>query len=266
MRMDWVLGGILAGLTLGYFPYFFQDLCFGPRFLYAGMPALILLSARGLRGWGLLLARLRRIPPRQSFSVVARAVVLCSAAGLAVNLPLLLCEYGSIYWGTSDLLTREVRARGLHHALVLIQDFSQARRVLLHRLGVSHHAAQGAVADLDERWIDDQVARTASLSPQERAAELERVFRDAVAHPDPALRRTHLPWKDYLGESTGASLGFYANTPWPARQDVIYAVDLGAENEALLRAYPGRAVWTFRYDPAAGKFQVRPMARQTTSR
>lgn len=266
-RMDGVLTGTLVSLTLGYFPYFFQDLCFGPRFLYAGVPAFILLSARGLRGWGLLVARLRRIPARQSFSVIARAVALCSAAGLAVNVPLLLREYGSTYWGTSDLLTREVREKGIHHALVLIQDFSQARRVRLHRLGVSHHAAQGAVDDLDERWIDDQVARTASLPPKERAAELERVFLEAVAHPDPAVRRTHLPWKDYLGESTGASLGFYANTPWPDQQDVIYAADLGAEeNGALLRAYPDRSVWTFRYDPAVGKFHVRPMERQITSR
>jgi hypothetical protein len=264
--MDWVLVGILVSLTLGYFPYFFQDLCFGPRFLYAGVPALLLLSARGLRGWGLLLAGLRRIPPRQSFSVIARAATLCSMVGLAVNVPLLLREYSSTYWGTSDLLTREVREKGIHHALMLIQDYSQARRVLLHRLGVSHHAAQGAVADLDERWIDDQVARTAPLPPKERAAELERVFLEAVAHPDPAVRRTHLPWKDYLGESTGASLGFYANTPWPEQQDVIYAVDLGAENEALFRAYPERSVWTFRYDPAVGRFHVRPLERQITSR
>lgn len=265
-RMDWVLVGSLVSLTLAYLPYFFQDLCFGPRFLYAGVPAMVLLSARGLRGWGLYLAHMRRISPRGSISVVARAAAYCSVLGLAVNLPLLVRWYGSDFWGTSDELTSQVRAQGIHQAIVLIRDYNYARKILLHRLGVSHHTAQGAVIQLDSRWIDAEVARTASLADADRAAELERVLGDAMAHPERGHRRTAAAWLDYRGTSVNANLGFQANTPWPSRQDVIYAVDLEEDNQQLLRTYPDRAVWRFSYDAAARRYSLRPVERQITSR
>lgn len=265
-RMDWVLVGSVVSLTLAYLPYFFQDLCFGPRFLYAGLPAMVLLSARGLRGWGLYLARIRRISPRGGISVVARAAAYCTVLGLLVNLPLLVRWYGSDYWGTSDELTSQVRAQGIHHAIVLIRDYNYARKVQLHRLGVSHHTAQGAVIQLDSRWIDAEIARTASLAAVDRAAELERVLGEAMAHPERGHRRTVAAWLDYRGTSVNANLGFHANTPWPSRQDVIYAVDLEDDNQQLLRAYPDRAVWRFSYDAAARRYSLRPVERQITSR
>ena len=265
-RMDWLLAGTLVTLSAAYFPYFFQDLCLGPRFLYAGVPALILLSARGLRGWGLYLARLRRIPPRRGISIVARAAVGCSVVGLAVNLPLLLRWYGGGFWGTTNLLTTQVRERQVHHALVLIQDYNFARRVRLQRLGVTNRAIQSAIADLDERWIDDQVAATAHLTAAARTAELTRVLGETAADPRRGHRRTRVPWIDYQGPSTNANLGFYANTPWPEHQDVIYAVDLGLDNRTLLRAFPGRQVWRYAYDPESGGFRIQPVAGQITSR
>jgi hypothetical protein len=264
--MDWLLSGTLLTLSAAYFPYFFQDLCLGPRFLYAGMPALILLSARGLRGCGLYLARHRGIMPRRGISVVARAAVGCSVVGLAVNLPLLLRWYGDGFWGTTDVLTRQVHSQQVHHALVVVQDYNFARRVRLHRLGVSDRAIHSAVADLDERWIDDQVTATAGLRPTVRAAELTRVLGDTAADPRRGHRRTRVQWIDYQGHSTNANLGFYANTPWPEGQDVIYAVDLGPDNRELFRTYPGRQVWRYAYDATAGDFRLQPVEGQITSR
>ena len=265
-RMDWALAGSLVALTAAYFPYFFQDLCLGPRFLYAGVPALILLSARGLRGWGLYLARVRRINPRGGISIVARAVIGCSVVGLALNLPLLLRWYGSGFWGTTDALTAEVSAKRVLHAIVLVQDHNFARRVRLRRLGVSDRAIHGAVADLDERWIDEQVAVTAQLPPAVRAEVLTRVLGETSADPRLGHRRTRVQWIDYQGPSTNANLGFYANTPWPERQDVIYAVDLGADNRELFRTYPARQIWRYAYDPATSKFLLRRVDGQITSR
>jgi hypothetical protein len=264
--MDGLLVGILVAVSAAYFPYFFQDLCFGPRFLYAAMPALILLSARGLRGWGLYLARVRRIKPRHGISVVARAALACSVVGLAVNLPLLLQWYGSGFWGTTDVLTTQVRAQQLRHALVLIQDHNFARRVRLHRLGVAERAIQGALINLDERWIDDQIAATAHLSAPLRAETLTRVLESTAADPHNNHRATRAPWQSYPGPSTNASLGFYANTPWPEQQNVIYAIDLGSDNRKLLRAFPGREVWRYAYDRTAAEFRLKQVRAQITSR
>lgn len=88
-RMDRVLLATLTALTLAYIPYFFQDLCFGPRFLYAGLPAFLILTARGLRGLGLYWSRRERIRPRAGVSAVARAAALCSLVGLLANGPTL---------------------------------------------------------------------------------------------------------------------------------------------------------------------------------
>ena len=45
---EWLLVGWIGALLIGHFFYFFNQLHFGPRFLYEILPALILLTSRGL--------------------------------------------------------------------------------------------------------------------------------------------------------------------------------------------------------------------------
>jgi len=45
---EWVLVGWIGALLVGHFFYFFNKLDFGPRFVYESLPALILLTSRGL--------------------------------------------------------------------------------------------------------------------------------------------------------------------------------------------------------------------------
>jgi hypothetical protein len=250
-RMDAVLAAILVSLTLAYAPYFYQDLCLGPRFLYAGVPALIILSARGLYGFSLLLARRRGLLPRSGISLVMRAVVLCTVVGLAVNAPVLVRWYGDSFWGTDHTLTTAVRNAGLHRAVVFIQDYSFARRVRLTRAGVSWSTAQAAVKDLDEQWIDQRLDALGGGPALE--AELIAAIRDRSG----AHRRTRALWLDYRGPSSTVSLGFHANTPDPRSQDIIYAaaVDPVSDYE-LFRAYPGRTAWLYDYDPLTGGFTL----------
>jgi hypothetical protein len=267
-RMDRVLLWTLGSITLAYVPYFFQDLCLGPRFLYAGLPALVFLAARGLRAGGPAWARRHRLPPRRGTAVLAQAALFCSAAGLAVNLPVLFQWYGSSFWGTGMMPVREARARGIHHAIVFIQDYNRLRMVRLRLRGVSMHVAQSAVDALDERWIDAQIARCDQemTRPDTRENRLERRLEAAVLDLGPGHRR-HTPiWVDYEGYSSNVNHGFWADTPWPERQDVIYALHLGARDALLLRDYPGRSAWVYRWDTPTGRFCLTPLRLRAETR
>lgn len=250
-RMDAVLAGVLISLTLAYVPYFYQDLCLGPRFLYAGVPALALLGARGLHGLGLLLARRRALPAGVGVSLLLRAAALSAAVGLAVNVPVLLRVYSRGFWGTDRSLTSAVREAGLHRAVVFIQDYSFGRRVRLTRAGVSWSVAHAAVKDLEEEWIDRRLAVLGG------GPELERELAAALRDRTGAYRRRRALWLDYRGPSSTVSLGFHANTPDPQSQDVIYAAAVDPVSDyQLLRAYPGRTAWLFEYDPRISGFTL----------
>ncbi|MGV3724840.1 MAG: hypothetical protein ACO1SX_28405, partial [Actinomycetota bacterium] len=203
-------------------------------------------------GFGLLLARRRGLLPRTGISLVMRAVVLCAAVGLAVNVPVLVRWYSDSFWGTDHTLTAAVRAAGLHRAVVFIQDYRFARRVRLTRAGVSWSTAQAAVKDLDERWIDERLEALGGGPALE--AELIAAIKDRSG----AHRRTRALWLDYRGPSSTVSLGFYANTPDPGSQDVIYAAAVDPVSDyRLFLAYPGRTAWLYDYDPQSGGFSLR---------
>jgi hypothetical protein len=258
-RMDGVLAGLLASVTLAYVPYFYQDLCLGPRFLYAALPALLILTARGLQGAAIVLARHHRASLRTGLSQVMSAAAWCATAGLAVNLPILLRWYGNSFWSTNGLLTEAVRRQKLHQAVVFIRDHNHARRVRLTRLGVRWRTAHSAVADLDEEWIDQLLARAKSLPAQAGATLVEEELARAIADPERSHQRGRPVWVDYRGPSSNVSLGFHANTPFPERQDVIYAVSLGPhEDREFLRSYPGRSAWLYDHDPSCKTFVLRP--------
>jgi 4-amino-4-deoxy-L-arabinose transferase-like glycosyltransferase len=238
-RMDRVLIGTLAALSLAYVPYFFQDHCLGPRFLFAGMPAFVILSARGLPRLGMTLARRRGLALRSGLRAAVIAAGLCTVVGIAANLPALLAWYGRDFWGVGPGVDRAVRARGLRNAVVLIRDHPHARKQELVLRGVSRRTAQGAVELLDSRWTDRQTAAAASL------AELEARLEAAMNDP----RRSHFRhgpiWRDARGPAACARAGLALNTPWPERQAVIYATDLGARNRLLLQDFPGRKPWLY---------------------
>lgn len=261
-RMDAVLAGILASVTLAYLPYFYQDLCLGPRFLYVALPAFVILSVRGLQGFASLLSARRGLSLRSGLSLMARMVIVCAAAGLALNLPLLFRWYGSSFWGTNRLLTDAVRRQNVHQAVVFIQDYNHARRVRLTRLGVSWSTAHAAVTDLDERWIDRLIDTARELPAEQQGHSVERQLAAAINDPARPHRRKNLWWIDYQGPSSNVSLGFHANTPYPERQDVLYAVAMSPEeNDALLRSYPNRTAWLYNYNQTTGDFTLRPLKR-----
>jgi hypothetical protein len=89
-RNDYLLLGVFASLVVGHFFYWWHDLLFGPRWEYEAIPALVLLSARGLRA----IPDFRRdglhLDPQPSRNRLARLLVLCCLSLLAVGLPSLI--------------------------------------------------------------------------------------------------------------------------------------------------------------------------------
>jgi hypothetical protein len=113
---DRLLLATSGGLVVAYALYWYQDLAFGPRFLYEATGFLILLVARGVR-------ELSR--PGQGTTVSRSGLVVlgCVASAvwlLAVPMPLLLRKYGSGYFGGTSRVVDAVKAAGLRDALVFV--------------------------------------------------------------------------------------------------------------------------------------------------
>ncbi len=253
-RGDLTLVAILALVSLAYLPYFYQDLCLGPRFLYAAMPAFCILSARGLLRLGVALARWREIPPSQGVGVALRAAALCSAAGLAVNLPVLTEYYQSSFWGTDRSIVDAVHEAGIRRAVVFIRDRNRAREAELRERGVTWRTAHAAVDVLEPAWLDKQL-RAHDVGQLSNKALEERLAKVA-AHPPAELRRRTPPWEEYRGRSSNYLLGFLANTPDLKNQRIIYALHRGEDDREVLQAYPVREAWLWDWDNAKLRFRL----------
>lgn len=257
-RMDRVLVGTLASLTLAYLPYFYQDLCLGPRFLYAGMPAFAILSARGLFAAGAAWGAWKAGHPRRGVQLATQTTAFCAAAGLLFNLPVLFQWYGNSFWGTNRTLVDSARDMRLGKSIIFIRDYAHARVLDMVEMGVSRRVAQGAVERLDERWLDRMLDEAAAYPRSTRGAWLEASLDAAICSPRHHHKRVHPPWVDWQGYTASVYSGLWANTPWPDEQQVLFALDRGPRNRELLRHYPDRTPWRFDFDAQSWDFCLMP--------
>jgi len=127
-KEDWLLLSSFLTLTVAYFFYWYQDLCFGPRFLFEAVVALCLLTSRSFSTIGPLLVRRFgvMVPPDSVRRVLLRIVplALLVAAGIGIP-PLYLNKYRS-YYRIDASLVRTVQARQLDNALVFCSDLDNA--------------------------------------------------------------------------------------------------------------------------------------------
>ena len=121
-RRDYFLLLPPALICVAYFFYWFQDLCFGPRYLYESTPLIVLLTARGIRqcvhlvrkGFG------GTVEQWKISCAVGGVVLTLFVVGWSANLPPVLNEYGDSYWRVSPRLVEEVRKVQLHRAVVFV--------------------------------------------------------------------------------------------------------------------------------------------------
>jgi hypothetical protein len=121
---DFLLLASFAALVVAYFFYWFQDWCFGPRYLYESTTALILLTARGILELPALLAEHNdslacKLGARR---VVAGLLCVCIVVAAVGNVPALVTRYGASYWGVSAHVLHWVKAARLENALVFTQE------------------------------------------------------------------------------------------------------------------------------------------------
>ena len=118
---DWVLLAAFVSLPILYFFYWYQDLCFGPRFLYEGVAPILLLSARGFVEFPRFAGRAAGADAETGTrDAVAIAVGLMLVATAAIGFPRSLKFYGNRYWGLDDRLYAKVTDRSIGNAIIFV--------------------------------------------------------------------------------------------------------------------------------------------------
>jgi len=116
---DWALLGAFVALPALYFCYWYQDLCFGPRFLYEAVAPALLLSARGLIEFPRFIRRaVGAAAETRTQNVLAIGMAISLATTAAVGLPRLLRTYGNRYWGVDNRIDAIVKGRGINNAII----------------------------------------------------------------------------------------------------------------------------------------------------
>jgi hypothetical protein len=157
---DLLLLGYASSLALAYFFYWFQDWCFGPRFMFESAAAFILLTARGLMGLPKLMHLLFGIrDERKVKGYVAVILSFCLAVGLASNLPTLVRIYSNSYWGVNRDVLKAVERMGIKNAVVFVRSY------------------YGSVFAANSPTLDGEVIYVKDLG-DERNKELMRRFPD----------------------------------------------------------------------------------------
>jgi hypothetical protein len=126
---DWLLLTSWLSLVVAYFFYWFEHICFGPRFHFEAVAALTLLTAHGVhRLPEFLQTRLSLAVPSADVHRTTTAILgMCVFVMLATNLPPLVMTYSDRYWNVSAQLYRAVEEKGIRNALVFVNsNYSEA--------------------------------------------------------------------------------------------------------------------------------------------
>ena len=118
-RWDWLFLSAALVLIGSYFFYYYQDLCFGPRFYYAIMPFAIIFSVRGFLGLPKLLEE-KGFDRKKVRATLTLLLLVCFCYAFLFSFPRLIKKYSSDYWIVTDKIHVEVQKRGIKNALVFI--------------------------------------------------------------------------------------------------------------------------------------------------
>ena len=122
-RWDRLLLASGASLVVFHFFYWYQDLCFGPRFLYEANVTWLALSARGiLAGFDWIAAEpdpvVRGRRHRFLVSVLATGCVFA----LVLRVPARVREYSDEYWGVNRSVLNAVERQPIREGLVFVKS------------------------------------------------------------------------------------------------------------------------------------------------
>ncbi|MSR06059.1 MAG: hypothetical protein EXR93_03175 [Gemmatimonadetes bacterium] len=270
---DFVLGTAAVAAPILYFFYWHSGYYLGPRFYFAAAPFLVIATARAWR-WGWKAARLapRRWIRGDVALATAAAVVL--VWGWIEVLPQRVLVYRTSLATMKQHPERELAARGVHQALVLVPESWGSRvMVSLWALGVTPGTVERAYRRLDtcDLYYTAGMARSAEV---ESGAIESRLVQDMIlappapprmeTWPDPSIKlKPGSPPEACQIELRRDLAGFtlYGYLAWRNRigldSGIVFARALFERNPALFRRYPGWEVW--RYAPPPGRPDMLPV-------
>lgn len=106
-------------VIVAYFFYWYQDLCFGPRFYYSLMPFMIIFTVRGF-------LELPKWLGEKGFNIRSTQVslylllFLCFLYTFTISFPPFINKYSDDYWLVTDKIHRAVKEQGITNAIVFI--------------------------------------------------------------------------------------------------------------------------------------------------
>lgn len=118
-RWDYLFLAASITLILGYFFYYYQDLCFGPRFYYCITPFMVILTVRGfleLPNW----LEKKGGDRRRVEASLYFFMLLCFLYTFSFSLPSLIKKYSNDYWWVTDKIHNAVKKQGITNAIVFI--------------------------------------------------------------------------------------------------------------------------------------------------
>ncbi|MFC1716343.1 glycosyltransferase family 39 protein [Candidatus Poribacteria bacterium] len=124
-KWDYLFIGSFWTLSIAYFFYWFQDWCFGPRFMYESSVVMILLTSRGiLRTPELVNGVLGlKTPANRVKATVGAAIVICMIIGLSFHIRPLVKLYSKNYWGVNASVLKAVKRDKIENAVVFVRSY-----------------------------------------------------------------------------------------------------------------------------------------------
>ncbi|MEX1138361.1 MAG: glycosyltransferase family 39 protein [Bacteroidota bacterium] len=124
-RWDYLLIGSFVLLNTAYFFYWFQDWCFGPRFLFEASVPLILIVARGIQHFPSLWNDVFGFrTERMKIRILSLAGLgFLFALGFATNLPPHIQFYGQSYWGVNTDVIKAVKEVGIKKGIIFVKSY-----------------------------------------------------------------------------------------------------------------------------------------------
>jgi hypothetical protein len=196
-------------LSGAYFFYWFHNICFGPRFVYESVAALVILSVRGAEELGPLLRRTFQfdVPDRSAFRFVGRVWVILTVVMILAGLGPLFRRYHT-YAGVDARVVRNVERAGLSNALVFCQHLG-------HGFSANSLALDGDVVYAKDFGVLNPALtiaypdRSCFYANKDTLRPLE-----SVKYRGSRLERALLEMGEFLDDSLTAS---YRTVIWPFR-------------------------------------------------
>ena len=161
-RWDALLLASGVSLVVFYLFYWYQDLCFGPRFLYEASVTWLALSARGM------LAAFDQVAGEPDVTVRGRrhrflVSVLAAgwAIGLGISVPARVREYADAYWGVDRTVLNALERQHIREGLVFV------------------NSTYGAVLPANSPWLDQPLIF--AIDRDRRNQRLVKLFPHATA-------------------------------------------------------------------------------------